>query len=441
MKRRFDFIEFIVGDLWRFPLRKLPAGKYHLLRLARIAVLSFREFHRDKCQLRASALTFYSLLSVVPIVAIAFGIARGFGLEKVFENQLLQNLQGQREVAEQIIAFARSLLENTRGGEIAGVGVVLLFWAVVRMLGNIESAFNEIWGVQQGRNLARKFSDYLSVMLICPVLLIVSGSATVFMASRADVLSQAHTIMGVLTPLIKVFLKLMPFLVLWGLLTFVYIFMPNIKVNFKSGMIAGVVAGTLFQLVQWGYVKLQILVAKYSAIYGSFAALPLFLIWLQISWLIVLFGAELAFAHQNVETFEFEPDCLKASHSFKKLLALVITHLCVKRFARGEKGPTAEEVAHKLEIPVRLVRELLHRLVEAGVLCEVGDEGEKEPIYQPARSIELLTIKFVIDALERAGSDRIPVAETQELSELRERLERFGELLERSDANIALKDI
>lgn len=435
------FVNFIRSDIWRIRLSDLPRTKSLLIKQLRIILLSLRGFNEDRCQLRASALTFYSLLSIVPVAAMAFGIAKGFGFERALENQLLEKLQGQEEIVTRIINFAHSFLETTKGGVIAGAGVCVLFWTVIKVLGNIESSFNYIWGIKKSRSLGRKFSDYLSIMLICPILLIMSSSITVVITSQVKLITQKIVLLGAISPVIFLILKLLPFCVIWILFTFVYIFMPNTKVNFKSSVLAGIVAGTIYQIVQWAYINLQIGVAKYGAIYGSFAALPLFLIWLQVSWLIVLFGAEISFAHQNVETYEFEPDCLRASHSFKRLLALRIVQLCVRNFSKGERPWTATQISHALEIPIRLVNEILYELVNSGIISETKEDEDKDVAYQPARDIEAFTVKNVIDMLERRGSDDIPVAQSKELDKLSDCLKTFSDAIEKLPANMALKDV
>jgi membrane protein len=218
--------------------------------------------------------------------------------------------------------------------------------------------------------------------------------------------------------------------------------MPNTKVKLKSGLIAGVVSGTLCQFVQWAYINLQIGAAKYGAIYGSFAALPLFLIWLQMSWLILLFGAEIAFAVQNVHTYEFEPDCLSISHSRKMLFSLLITQVIVKRFCEGKPAWDAPEISRALEIPIRLVRQILHELVESSVLSEIRrPEADKEVLYQPARDVETLTVKWIVDALENRGESHVPVVASDELKRLTDTLAAFGQIVERAPANVTLKRI
>jgi membrane protein len=433
---------FIRTEIWRTRLKDHSRPKSFLIKQIRVLALAVRGYQEDSCKFRASALTFYSLLSIVPVVAMMFGVAKGFGLEKKVEAEILQRFKGQEKVVVEIVGFANSLLENAKGGVIAGIGVAILFWTIVKVLGNIENSFNEIWGVKKGRGIGRKFSDYLSIMLLCPILLVMAGSATVVVSSQILIIMQKIPLIRSLGPVVTVSLKLVPYFMIWLMFTFVLIFIPNTKVRFKAGLVAGIVSGTIFQLVQWAYINFQIGVAKYGAIYGSFAALPLFLMWLQISWLVVLFGAELAFAMQNVETYEFEQDCLSISQSHKKLLALLITNHFVKEFCRGEKPSDAAQVSRNLEIPIRLVRQILFELVEANVLSEVRKEAEdKEVAYQPARDVETLTIKNVSDALDDRGNSTVPTIQSDELQKLSDCLRGFAEIIEKSPSNISLKAI
>lgn len=433
---------YLNTDIWRIRIADYPRTKSLLLQQLRIVALALRGYREDSCKFRASALTFYSLLSIVPVIAMLFGIAKGFGLEKRVETEILARFQGQEEVAQRIVTFANSLLENAQGGLVAGVGVMILFWSVIKVLGNIEHSFNEIWGVTKPRSLGRKLSDYFSLILVCPILMVVAGSATVVVSSQVRLLLEKIPSLNSLGPVLLLPLKLLPYGTLWITFTFIFIFMPNTKVKLKSGLIAGVVAGTLFQLVQWAYINLQINAAQYGAIYGSFAALPLFLVWLQMSWLILLLGAEIAFAVQNVQTYEFEPDCLSISHSRRILFSLLITKLIVKRFCAGEPAWDASEISRALEIPIRLVRQILQELIEANVLSEVRKrEEDKEVLYQPARDVEMLTIKRIVDALENRGDSHVPVATSEELKKLTDALAVLSEAVERAPANVPLQRI
>ncbi len=434
-------VEFLKTDIWRIRLKKYPPGKSYFIKQLRVFLLALRGFDENKCIFRASALTFYSLLSIVPVIAMMFGIAKGFGLEERLETEIMQRMQNQKEAAEKIVNFAHSLLDNTSGGVIAGIGVIFLLWSIIKVLGNIENSFNDIWGIKTPRSFARKFSDYVSMFLICPFLLIISSSATVIISSRIQDIIHRFSFFNSFGFLIMFVLRLLPYGTIWLLFTFVFIFMPNTKVRFRSGLMGGIIAGTLFQIVQWVYIAFQIRVTNYNAIYGSFAALPLFLLWMQISWLVVLFGAELSFAHQNVETYEFEPDCLTASYSFRKLLSLWITERLVKNFHNAQAPMNAEKISHTLEIPIRLVRQILYDLVEARVLSEVRIRPGKDYAYQPAVDIDKITVKFAIDALEQHGVSAIPIEKTKELEKLSECLNLFSDAVGKSSGNILLKDM
>jgi membrane protein len=223
--------------------------------------------------------------------------------------------------------------------------------------------------------------------------------------------------------------------------TFIYVFMPNTRVEMKSALFGGILAGTIYQLVQLAYISLQIGVSKYGAIYGSFAALPLFLVWLQMSWRIVLLGAEISFAHQYVATYEFEPDCLRVSRSFRRTIATLVASLCAKTFLKAEKPLTAADIARELDAPIGLVRSVLSELTEARVLSEVCLDAAKDVAYQPACDIHRLTVAEVIERLDQQGTATVPIADSAGLQKLQDTMNRFREVNEQSSANLKLQDL
>ncbi|MBN1868010.1 YihY/virulence factor BrkB family protein [Candidatus Sumerlaeota bacterium] len=449
--RLFGLVEglahFLRVGIWRMRLSDLGGARRYAVRRIRIVALAIRGFDEDKCLLRASALTFYTLFAIVPVCGIAFAIAKTF-----FQNQDGMNLLEVRlkemfsdpqmhEVIAQVSGFAESLLDRSKGSVIAGVGALILFWTVIKVLGNIESSFNEIFGARRRRPLMRRISDYLAVMVVAPIALISSGSATVAATTFIAELMDKYAVIGVLRPLIDLGLKTLPFLLLIAMFTFIYVFVPNVKVRFSSAMVAGFVAGGLYQIVQWTYIGSQVVVSKYNAIYGSFAALPLFLLWVQISWLIVLLGAEVAFAHQNAETYEFEPDCLTASPSLRKRAALRIVHLCVRNFQEGSEVLTAARISEITTIPIRLVRDLAAALIETGVLAEIRTEGNGDPAYQPARDLDQMTIHYVLGRMDAHGTDTLPFPDSEELSKIDECLGRIDRAARESPGNMKIKAI
>jgi len=217
--------------------------------------------------------------------------------------------------------------------------------------------------------------------------------------------------------------------------------MPNTKVKWSAGVVAGIVAGTIYQIVQLIYIGFQIGVAKYGAIYGSFAALPLFLVWLQMSWIVVLYGAELSFAYQNVHTYEFEIGSLGVSQAFRKLLSLRVVHLVIHRFLEGAKPFSADEISRALGAPIRLSRQILFELSESAILCRVQPDNAGQPGYQPARDAQTLTVSFVLDAMEKRGDDSIPVERSETSDKLSATLDAFAKTVADSPANALLKDI
>jgi len=404
--------QYFEKDIWIKNLSNLPKPMFYLTKSLRILTMAFKGFNEDKVELRSSALTYYSLLSIVPVVAMAFGIAKGFGMEEKLNELLTDKLSAHQDIMNQVISFANSMLENTKGGLIAGVGVILLFWSVLKVLGNIEESFNAIWGINKGRNWLTKFTEYLSIMLIAPLLLILSSSLTVYISSKTKEIASSVDILRYIDKELSFLLSLSPYIVLWLLLTMVYMIMPHTKVKFKSAFIAGIVSGSLFVIVQWAYVTFQIGVVKYNAIYGSFAALPLFLAWLRTSWLIVLFGAELSFVHQNVEQYMLKEESNNITQSFRKKLSILITHYIIEQFYNGN-SPSIEKIKEDLKLPFRLVSQITEDLEKSGILSRIENENYNISSFQPAIDTSRLSIEYVLIALDKLGADEIPEPNTK----------------------------
>ena len=395
---------FFEKEIWQKEIEDLPKSKSFLITQVRVIVMALKGFNEDRCVLRASALTYYSLLSFVPVIAMAFGIAKGFGMEQAIDELVQEGLGAHQEITQNVIEFSHRMLENTKGGLIAGVGVAVLFWSVIKVLGNIERSFNAIWGITKDRTLIKKFTEYLAIMVLGPVLLIVANSASVLVSSSViDVVKQLG--FEQINDGAQFSLKLVPYLTMWLLLTLVYMVMPNTKVNWKSAFFAAVVAGTSFELLEWVYVYFQIGVASYNAIYGSFAAIPLFLAWLQLSWLIILFGAELSFAHQNVGQYRLEEESTNISAAYRKKLTLYVLHFVIKRFTSGKAAPDFDTILKETKLPYRLLQSILEILERANIISVLKSEEYKVWRYQPSVDTDLLTTEYVLTAIETLGSD------------------------------------
>jgi membrane protein len=387
-----QLIRRINDAIWHTPLSEISKGKTFVFKQLRILLLAARGFSKDKVQLRASALTFYSLLSVIPIAAIGFAIAKGFSLDQNLEGIITEKFQAHQEVLNFLISNARNAIQETKGGYIAGVGVVILFWSVMSLLNHIESSFNHIWQIRSARPWYRKFTDYLTIMLISPVFIILSSSITVFISTDLPDYMTKAPILDFFKPLINFLVRFAPYFISWISLTILFIIMPNTKVKFGPALIAGIIVGTILQVLQWLYIDLQFGISKLSAIYGSFAAVPLFIIWLQSSWTIVLLGAELSFANQNVSRYEYESEALNISNYQKRALIIMILHMIIRNFAIGEKPIGTEKIATTLKIPVRLVRDILQDLSAVNLISVVHEHEQIERLYQPALDINKICL-------------------------------------------------
>jgi len=433
--------DFFVAGIWHVQPEDSSALKLFFLKQLRIIVLAIHEFFVDRCFLRASALTFYSLLSIGPVVALVFGIAKGFGLKKQLESQVIQKIPAQEEVLSQILNYAQVLLENTKGGIIAGVGVILLLWSVLKLLNHIELSFNDIWQIKRPRTWRRRLSNYLAFMVIAPFLLLMYTSIPAYISSQIATLSNKFFLFQKFSPVVFSTLKLFPYLLIWGVFTFIYILIPNTRVSFTSGLVGGIVAGTIYLAMQWLYIYFQIGVARYNPIYGSLAALPLLLIWLNVGWAIILFGAEYSYAHQSVAVYEYTPGHSNMRPYTQKLLALKILHLIAARFAAGKPALDSAEISRRLELPTRTTRRLLGLLEDSTLLVRSCREENDEPTYQPASDIAGWTLATVCDAWEKRGTDRMPLGQQEGVSGIAGVLEKFRATAESSPENVLIKDI
>jgi membrane protein len=390
---------FFAEGLWQPHPTAAGVLRTYGITLLRMAVFTVRGCRENQIALRASALTLYSLLAIVPVAAMAFGIAQGFGFDQRLQAALMDRFAGQEEVLTYVITFARSLLDNTRGGVVAGIGVAALFWAVVKVMGHTESALNYIWKVDS-RTWERRLGDYLAVMLIGPLLLITASSATVYLQTQVTAIADRFHLLPMVGPAITLAFKLGPYLLMWILFSLVYGVMPNTRVRLGSALLAGILAGSLFQLVQWTYIDLQLLVSNYNAVYGSFAALPLFLIWLQLSWVIVLVGAEVGHTHQHRRRLSPAGFGPALSHRDRQLIALRLCRAVVQAFEHGRPAPDEERLAEALTLPEAALQAVINTLLANGILTRVvGSDGEPSGV-QPGRDPRTITVADLLNALD-----------------------------------------
>ncbi len=429
------FLHFIKEGVWL----KDPA-EYHsplvrwAVRQLKVLIYTVRGSGEHNLVITSAALTFYTLMSIVPIAAMIFGVVKGFGVESSFESYLYQQFPQNSQIIAELLSFADNLLERTRGGVIAAAGFIVLVWAVMRVFGNIEKALNTIWEVHRSRSMARKLSDYLAVVFIAPILWIISNSIAIYIRRSIASFSSAAAI--------DVLYGLLSLMVIWVMFAFIYRMLPNTRVRFRHALSAGVIAGTAFQVFQVLYLWLQSWMTAYNAIYGSFAALPLFLIWAQVSWQILLFGAELSFAYQNIGKYEQERQSLHMSY-IHRLQVLVASMLVVVRRFSSDQGPTtSEDVARELGMPIRIVRDVLFDLESATLLSVVQDErDEKTQFFIPARDIHRITLMDVVSNVEQRGDTQVDLSQNETLTHVGQVLERLRAENAASTSNILLMEL
>ena len=374
---------------------------WRLKRCFRVLVESVPSFLASEGQLRAAALTYYTLFSIVPVFALFFGIAKGFGLDEWLKEELQQRLQNHQDILNWLYNFADTTLRETRGGLVAGVGALLLFYTVIKLIGNIEKAFNRVWMVPKDRTLFRKFTDYLSFLVIAPILMAAAGSANVMVTGFLTKAAAAGGQMQWLSrPLTEFAMQGLPFVLAWALFAFIYAFLPNTRVNISAAVFGGVIAGTCGQLLQEGYIFIQMALSRYNVIYGSFSALPLFLFWMFINWMIVLYGATLSRLFQNFDYESRQAHDEKLTKAEKRLLALLFAAEAAHDFQEGKAAVSEEELLRRCGLSRSLTKELLHRLVKHKVLIPVAESEYGEVAYQPAVPLENLTMVEVFSRLD-----------------------------------------
>ena len=397
---------FLTEDIWRVTEDEISKKRNILYNTIKIITLSIREFVQGRVINKASALTYSTLLAIIPILAILFAIARGFGLDNLLEEQLRTGLEGQALAAETILSFIDSYLSQAKNGVFIGVGIIMLFYTVLLLTHNMEQTFNSIWQVKKLRSLYRKMTDYFSMLLLLPLLILLSSGISIFMSTFMKTMEE----FTLLAPVIKSLVRLTPYVLTWGMFTALYIFMPNTKVKLKYAILPGILAGSAFQAFQYLYIGSQIWVSRYNAIYGSFAAIPMFLLWTQISWSICLFGAQLCYVAQNLRNFSFSKETENISRRYHDFLCILIMSLICKRFQTEEPPYTAESLSDEHKIPIRLTTTILYELQDLHLIYETPMENEDEEMgYLPAVDINRLNVGMLLNRLDEAGSEAFKI--------------------------------
>lgn len=402
MTRLINKIQYLVNYFWT-GIWKQPNDSAKV-RVLKVVNLSIRSFLDRDLQTRSMSLTYSTVLAIVPVFALLFAIGRGFGLQDLLEQQLYQSFPAQKQVISLALRFVDSYLKEASSGVFVGVGILFLLWTLISLLSYIESAFNMIWDVKHDRTLYQKVTDYIAICLMVPVLMICSSGVSIFMSTTV----QDNIHLAILSPLVNVLLEASPLVLAWLAFSISYFLIPNTKVNIKYAAISGAICAVVFQILQMLFVNGQIYVSKYNAIYGSFAFLPLLLIWLQLSWLILLFGCVLTYSLQNVYAFNFMGDISKMSENYKRKITIILTSAIITRFRKGKTPLTRSKLSLCFEIPIRVVSRVCEQLYKAGLVNYVMLPEEKIGVA-PAIETGSLTVGELLDKLDKVGdSNFIP---------------------------------
>lgn len=430
--------KFLTDDIWRITEDEVNKTTFSVYTVIKTIYLCINRFTKDRLANKAAALTYSTLFALIPILAVVFAIARGFGFDNVIEHEIATGFGGLNETSSAIVNIVNTYLSQTKNGIFIGVGLIMLLWSVLNLINNMEVTFNRIWQVKKARSVYRRITDYFSMLLLIPILLVLSGGLSIFMSTMLKNVDD----FTLLAPLGKFLVRLIPFVLTWCMFTGLYIFMPNTKVHFRHALISGILAGTAYQAFQFLYISGQLWVSRYNAIYGSFAALPLLLLWLQISWTICLFGAELTYAGQNINSFSFDKDTRNISRRYHDFVAVLMMSLIAKRFDRGEAPYTAEEISEECQIPIRLTRRLFEELQEVKLVHEVATDAKSESIaYQPSVDVGRLNVALLLERLDSHGSEDFKIDKEHAYNEQWTALMKAREEYYRHAQQVLLKDL
>jgi membrane protein len=397
-RRSFQDIKTkFLDQVWDIDSAGLTRFKRLFHSFVKISLMVARDFFENLVKLQAMALAFKTLLSLAPLLAVIFSILKAFGVHNRMEPALAEALAPLGEKGQEITVYLIGFVDKMRAGALGSVGLVTLFITVISLMGTIEEAFNRIWRVKAPRKLTRKFSDYLSVLLVGPVLVFSALTVTATLQSNAFV--QTLVSFEPFGTIMLTLLRLVPYLTLWGAFTFFYYFIPNTRVNPRSALLGGAVAALLWQTVGWGFAVFVASSTRYYAIYSSFAILLLFLLWLHAGWLIILLGAQVAYAHQHVRSYQGQREILAQSPAGREKLALHLMFLIGRNFYHGFDPMSVAELASALYLPAGLVRDFMEMFKQTRLVLPLADDET----FVLARDPATISIKEILDCMRNSG--------------------------------------
>ncbi len=402
MRERFEhFIAQLRRELWKSDEQPSPLWRRVFARAMLIAYAVVRDLIDGQLTLRAMSLVYSSLLSLAPLIAVSFSVLKAFGVHNQLKPALQSMLEPLGEEGGKITTNILNFVENIQVGVLGSMGLALLFYTVVSLMQKVETSFNYTWRVTQPRTFAQRFSDYLSVLMIGPVLIFAALGVTGSLLNNSVV--EYLSDIGPLGSVIHFATSLLPYVLIIAAFTFIYSFIPNTKVHILAALSGGVISGILWETLGWGFASFVVTSAQYTAIYSAFASLMFFLIWLYLGWLILLTGASIAFYVQNPDYTLTPRNGLHLSLDQRTKIALAIMHKISGDFYAGRAMSTAGELAAALNVSEAVMLQVLDTLQQQQLLAQSGDA---RPQYLPASPIENMTVKTVLDAVRYAHENK-----------------------------------
>lgn len=424
--------EYVWNDVWS------DTRDDWRIKLIKTLNLSIKSFLDSDLQSRAAALTYRTILALVPALAILFAIGRGFGFQNLLQTQLFSYLPVQKDALDTVFGFVDSYLAHSSEGVFVGIGVAMLLWTMISLMNNIENSFNSIWGIKHGRSIWRKITDYTAMLFILPVLMICSSGLSIFLSSTLQNIFDFEF----MSPIITFSLRCASFLITWLFFTAMFILIPNTKVKFKNALIAGIFTGTGFLILQWLFVSGQMSVSKYNAIYGSFSLLPLLLIWMQFTWVIILSGIAICYSSQSIYRFEFSNKINDISDDYRTKITLAIMCVITKHFDKGNKAITLDELTENYDFPPRIAIDIIEKLIDARLIVKViNDDAENEPGLQPALNINRLSVAHVLSVLKNNGETGFVPNFNENFNNINITIDNLERLISTDAQSILIKDL
>ena len=438
MKEKFrQLIHFLTRSLWRVSEGEVSRSRYTSYNLLKITIQTFKCFSKDRIWIRAAALSYTTLFSIIPILALLFAIAKGFGFSNLME-RILRGSAVENGTIDTVMNMIDNYLEYAKSGVFIGIGLAMLLWAIINLADSIESNMNAIWDVKKQRSYFRKLTDYMALFIVFPLVIILYAGVSIFMTTVYQRLAEYFLI----SSFVHICIKLAPYVLSGLIMTGLFLFIPNTKVKFRNAFIPGIITGVIFQAFLYIYIQIQMSVSSYNAIYGSFAIIPMFMLWADISWSIILFGVEMSYVSQNIEQYNFGQEVDNVSRRYHDFLCVVVMSLICKRFEEGGEPYTASDLSAEGEIPIRLTHRLLDELETVGLIRGFSADAKSElEHYLPAMAISKLSVGRLLSTLEGHGCEDFKIDHTKEFSNQWKTFIGYKEEIYTKSNNILLKDL